>query len=189
LFREWRARGVIVYRLFVAIDLPEEIKVAIRSLRVPISGVKWVAEAQLHLTLRFIGDADDNFFAKIATSLSGIVAAPFSLALMGVGVFPLKRDPKVLWVGITRSEALLNLQDDIERVLFQSGLEPEVRPFSPHITIARLKEAPKALLAPFLQKNSGFSTAFFSITEFALYSSTLTPQGAHHRQEAVFSLQ
>jgi RNA 2',3'-cyclic 3'-phosphodiesterase len=172
----------------VAIDLPEEIKGVIRSLRCPISGAKWVAEAQLHLTLRFIGDADDDLLHSITTSLSGIMAAPFSLAMKGVGCFPPKRDPKVLWVGVEKNEALFNLQNAVEKALCQSGLEPEIRPFSPHITIARLKESPAALLTPFLQNNNSFATPFFPVSEFILYSSTLSPQGAIHRQEVLFPL-
>jgi len=177
-----------VHRLFVAIDLPDEIKVAIRFLRCSISGAKWVSEAQLHLTLRFIGDADDDLFARITTSLAGIKAAPFPLAMMGVGCFPPRRRPKVLWVGVDKNEALLNLQNIVEKALLQSGLEPEPRPFSPHITIARLKEVSAARLVPYLQKNSRFATPLFLVTEFILYSSTLTPQGAIHRQEAVIPL-
>jgi 2'-5' RNA ligase len=177
-----------VYRLFVAIDLPEEIKAAVRSLRCAIPGAKWVAEEQLHLTLRFIGDADDKLLKTFVAALSGIVAAPFSLAMKGVGCFPPKRDPKILWVGIDRSDALLSVQNDIEKVLVRNGLEPDGRPFSPHITIARLKETPAALLAPFLLNNNRFATPFFPVTEFILYSSTLTPQGAIHRREARFSL-
>jgi RNA 2',3'-cyclic 3'-phosphodiesterase len=177
-----------VHRLFVAIDLPEDIKKAICALRCPISGAKWVDEAQFHLTLRFIGDADDDLLHRITTVLSGIMAAPFSLAMMGVGCFPPKRNPKVLWVGIGKNEALFNLQDAVEKVLLQSGLEPEIRSFSPHITIARLKETSAVLLAPFLQKNNGFTTPKFPVTEFILYSSTLAPQGAIHRQVALFPL-
>ncbi|MDD2337986.1 MAG: RNA 2',3'-cyclic phosphodiesterase [Geobacteraceae bacterium] len=177
-----------MHRLFVAIDLPEKIKLAIHSLRCPISGAKWVAEEQLHLTLRFIGDADDDLLNRIATRLSCITAAPFSLAMMGVGCFPPKRDPKVLWVGVAKNEALLKVQYAVEKALLTCGLEPEIRSFSPHITIARLKQTSAVLLAPFLQKNNCFSTPFFPVTEFILYSSTLALQGAIHRQEALFPL-
>jgi len=177
-----------VHRLFVAIDLPEDIKLAIGSLRCPLPGAKWVAEAQIHLTFRFIGDVDDELSKMIVASLSGIVAAPFSLAIQGVGCFPPKRDPKVLWVGADGSSELLDLQSAIEKALVRNGLEPEGRPFSPHITIARLKETPAALVAPFLRKHDRFATRSFPVTQFVLYSSTLTPQGAIHRQEALFPL-
>jgi 2'-5' RNA ligase len=177
-----------VYRLFVAIDLPEETKEAISTLRNPLRGARWVEAAQLHLTLRFIGDADDVLFNKIRNNLSGITMPPFSLALRGVGYFPPKRDPKVLWAGVDRSAPLLNLQNLVEKELLRSGIEPERRSFSPHITIARLKETPASMIAPFLQNNSLFAAPSFSVTEFILYSSTLTSQGAIHRQEAIYPL-
>jgi RNA 2',3'-cyclic 3'-phosphodiesterase len=177
-----------VYRLFVAIDLPEETKEAISALRNPLRGVRWVDAAHLHLTLRFIGDADNTLFNKIRNNLSGISVPPFSLLLRGVGYFPPKRDPKVLWVGVDRSAALLDLQSLVEKELLQSGVEPERRSFSPHITIARLKETPASVIAPFLQNNSLFVAPSFSVTEFILYSSTLTSQGAIHRQEALYPL-
>ncbi|MGA7828902.1 MAG: RNA 2',3'-cyclic phosphodiesterase [Geobacteraceae bacterium] len=175
-------------RLFVAIDLPEEIKSAVSSLRYPKSEAKWVAEDQLHLTLRFIGDVDDDLIESIVTGLSGIAAAPFFLVLKGVGCFPSKREPRVLWVGIGSSDALFALQADIEKVLVLNGSVPDRRPFFPHITIARLKEVSAARIAPFLQKNSQFATGSFPVTEFILYSSTLTQQGAIHREIASFPL-
>lgn len=177
-----------MHRLFIAIDLPEETRLAVGSLRCPLPGAKWVAEAQIHLTLRFIGDVEDKLLETIVAALSGIVAVPFSLAIQGVGCFPPKRDPKVLWVGVGGSSTLFGLQGDIEKALVRNGLAPESRPFAPHITIARLKETPAARVAPFLQQNARFSTRSFPVTEFVLYSSTLTAQGAIHRQEALFPL-
>ena len=177
-----------MHRMFVAIDLPEEIKLAINSLHCPLPGAKWVAEEQIHLTLRFIGDVDDALLKMIVASLSGIVAAPFSLAIQGVGCFPPKRDPRVLWVGVAGSSALLGLQRDIEMALVRNGLEPEGRPFFPHITIARLKETPAARVAPFLRQHARIATRSFPVTQFVLYSSTLIPQGAIHHREALFPL-
>lgn len=177
-----------MHRLFVAIDPPEEIKRVIGSLRCPLPGAKWVAEAQIHVTLRFIGDVDDKLVKVVIESLSGIEAAPFSLAMQGVGCFPPKRDPKVLWVGVDGSSALFGLQCAIEKALVRIGVPPEGRPFTPHLTIARLKETPAARVAPFLRQYARFSTRFFPVTQFLLYSSTLTPQGAIHRQEALFPL-
>lgn len=177
-----------MHRLFVAIDLPEEIKLAIGSLHCPLPGAKWVAGEQIHLTLRFVGDVDDKLLKMIVASLSGIVAAPFSLAIQGVGCFPPKRDPKVLWVGVGGSSALLGLQSAIEKAFVRIGLEAEGRPFFPHITIARLKDTPAARAAPFLRQHAGFATHSFPVTQFVLYASTLTPQGAIHRQEALFPL-
>lgn len=177
-----------MYRLFVAIDLPEEARSAIRDLQRPIPGGKWVDMAQFHLTLRFIGDADESLFARIRDELAGIASPSFSLSLRGVGCFPPKRDPRVLWVGIDRSEGLLGLRNLVEASLVRSGLEPEERSFSPHITIARLRGVKLAALSPFLRDHERFSVQPFPVSEFILYSSTLTPRGAIHRKEAVYPL-
>ncbi|MRR05523.1 MAG: RNA 2',3'-cyclic phosphodiesterase [Deltaproteobacteria bacterium] len=177
-----------MYRLFVAIDLSAEAKEAIFALRTPLPGAKWVAADQLHVTLRFIGDADEVLFHKIRDTLAGIIVPSFSLNLRGVGYFPPKRDPRVLWVGLERNENLLVLRNLVEKALLACGLEPEGRSFSPHITIARLKDVSKAVISPFLHKNALFATPSFLVEEFVLYSSTLAPQGATHRQEALYPL-
>lgn len=175
-------------RLFVAIDLPAEVKETICGLRTRLPGVKWLGSEQHHLTLRFIGDADQALYSRIRTNLSAVSTPSFFLSLRGVGCFPPKRDPRVLWVGVDRSEALLDLRNQVEKALLLSGLEPEGRSFSPHITIARLREAPASVLEPFLRDNALFAPSPFPVAEFILYSSILAPQGAIHRREAVYPL-
>ncbi|HOP39512.1 MAG TPA: RNA 2',3'-cyclic phosphodiesterase [Geobacteraceae bacterium] len=177
-----------MYRLFVAIDLPEDVRAEIRDLQRVIPGVKWVDMAQFHLTLRFIGDADEALFDRIRDELSGIKSPPFSLSLRGVGYFPPKRDPRVLWVGIDRSETLFGLRNLVEKALVRSGIEPEGRSFSPHITIARIKGAKVSPLSALLRDHERFAVQPFPVSEFILYSSTLRPQGAIHRKEAVYPL-
>jgi 2'-5' RNA ligase len=76
----------------------------------------------------------------------------------------------------------------VEKALLACSLEPESRSFSPHITIARLKEVSTVVVFPFLQKNALFATSSFPVEQFVLYSSTLAPQGATHRQEALYPL-
>jgi 2'-5' RNA ligase len=178
----------MMYRLFVAIDLPSEAKEAILGIRSRLPGVKWVEPEQLHLTLRFIGDADQTLYNSIGENLSGIMAAPFSLTLRGVGYFPPKRDPRILWVGSDKNTALHNLRNLVEKALLQSGLEPEGRSFSPHITIARLKGMPASVLSSLLHDNALFTVSPFQVSEFILYSSILTPQGAIHRREGAYPL-
>jgi 2'-5' RNA ligase len=177
-----------MYRLFVAVDLTENAREAVCGICTGIPGVRWVDGSQLHLTLRFIGDADDSLFGRMRKELADIAAAPFSLILRGVGCFPPRRDPRVLWVGVERSEDLLSLQRRIEEALERCGIEPESRGFSPHITLARLKGMPLSGVVPFLEKNRLFMTTPVQISEFHLYSSTLAPRGAIHRREASYPL-
>lgn len=177
------------YRLFAAVDLPDEAREAVGRICTGIPGVKWLDATQLHLTLRFIGDADPSLFQRIRQELAGVEAIPFELSLRGVGRFPPKRDPRVLWVGVDRSEPLLRLQQAVEQALEKCGLEPEGREFSPHITLARLRDVPWAPVAAFLERNRLFSTPPFPVSRFHLYSSTLTPRGAIHRREASYPLE
>jgi 2'-5' RNA ligase len=178
-----------MYRLFVAIDLTEDAKEAISCIRGGIPGVKWIDMAHLHLTLRFIGDTDDAMLRGIREELAGVKSPSFSLAPRGVGHFPPKRDPRVLWVGIDRNEALSSLQRLVEKALVKCGLEPEPREFNPHITLARLKDTPLSRITPFLEKNRLFSSPPVPVKEFRLYASVLSPRGAVHNRLVSYPLQ
>jgi RNA 2',3'-cyclic 3'-phosphodiesterase len=177
-----------MHRLFVAVDLPEETKMAVSRICTGVPGAKWVDPSQIHLTLRFIGGVDDTLFERMRSDLSGIVSSPFTLVVGGVGRFPQKRDPQVLWVGLERNDALVRLRDLVEQAVVKCGLEPEGRGFSPHITVARLNNPQLSSVAAFLEKNSRFAVSPVHITEFHLYSSTLTPRGAIHRRESTYQL-
>ncbi len=178
-----------MHRLFVAIDLPESVKNSIKSVCGSLPDARWVDVRQLHLTLRFIGEVDDGTFDSIKSSLAEITENRFSLTLQGVGYFPPKRAPRVLWVGIDGNETLIRLADEVEQVLVREcRVEPERRKFSPHITIARFRETSLSKIADYLARNSSFRTETFPVDAFYLYSSTLTPKGAIHQREAVYPL-
>jgi RNA 2',3'-cyclic 3'-phosphodiesterase len=177
-----------MHRLFVAVDLPEQVKDSISAVCTGLPGAKWVTMNQLHLTLRFIGEVETDLFNTIRKTLGRTEESSFRLTLRGVGCFPSRKAPRVIWVGIDKNAALIRLADKIEQCLVENGLEPEQRSFSPHITIARLKEISPHKAADYLDKNSLFNTDAFPVEEFYLYSSTLTPQGAVHRKEATYPL-
>ncbi len=175
-------------RLFIAVDLPEQVRESIRAICNDLPEAKWVDLNQLHLTLRFIGEVENGLLLTIREALSGVRGNAFSLTLQGVGCFPQKKSPRVLWVGIDRNDTLNRLACHIEQVLVKIGLEPEQRSFSPHITIARFKDISPHKAADYLAKNSLFKTGSFPVEAFYLYSSTLTPKGAVHRREATYPL-
>jgi 2'-5' RNA ligase len=178
-----------MYRLFVAVDLPETVKKSIKDICTGLPDARWVDIQQLHLTLRFIGEADERLFNAINTCLAEISETTFTLALQGVGCFPPKRPPRVLWIGIEKNETLIRLAEKTEIALVEkTGIEPEQRKFSPHITIARFRESSPAKVADYLARNSSFRTETFRVEAFHLYSSTLTPAGAQHRCEASYIL-
>ncbi|HEX3020016.1 MAG TPA: RNA 2',3'-cyclic phosphodiesterase [Chitinispirillaceae bacterium] len=176
-------------RLFVAIDIPERIKDDISSTYMAIPGTRWVDDAQLHITLRFIGEVDNNITEKITHSLNATIIPPFNLILKGVGHFPPRKIPRILWVGISDNPELIRLQNKIENSIISTGIQPDTRKFHPHITIARLNAAPEEKIAMFLSANSLFKTEPFEVSQFHLYSSHLKKDGAYHEILQSYRLQ
>ncbi|MBC8318984.1 MAG: RNA 2',3'-cyclic phosphodiesterase [Desulfobulbaceae bacterium] len=178
-----------MYRLFVAIDLPEDVKKNLSSLCYGLPGAKWVDMEQVHLTLRFIGEVDGGIFRDIRAVLEDIEAEGFNLQIKGLGCFPPRKDPRVLWAGIESSGEMLGLKKKIDSRLMRVGIEPEKRKFSPHITLARFRQKPSLQrVADFLSGNGLFSLPLFPVTHFHLYSSVLTPKGALHQIETSYPL-
>ncbi len=175
-------------RLFAAIPLPRDIRERLVSLRGGLKGAKWVQPENLHLTLRFIGEVRNDVASDLDFALSGIKAPAFELALDGVGTFGRGKRPHALWAGVEKSEPLAALQAKVESVLVRAGLEPEERKFSPHITLARLKDASRARAGQFVACHAAFHAGPFAIERFALYSSFLSSQSAIHIEEASYPL-
>ncbi len=175
-------------RLFVAIDFPEPIKNELNGISYGLPGARWVPQDQLHLTVRFIGEVDGGLFHDIRSELEQVKADGFPLTLKGLGHFPPRKNPRVLWVGMEKSEPLLALRKKIDGALAGCGITPEKRKFSPHITLARLKKTPINRVTQFLAGNALFSLPEFPVTRFYLYSSVLTPKGAVHTVEAEYEL-
>ena len=97
-------------RLFIALDLPERIVDDIMATYMAIPGARWVPEEQLHLTLRFIGDVPGDVDERIRNALRAVTGPSLSLTMKGVGFFPPRKEPRILWVGLSESEELLRLQ-------------------------------------------------------------------------------
>ncbi len=176
-------------RLFVAVDLPDAVKNRLETLRAPVPGARWVSRDQMHLTLFFIGETER--LSDVKAALQPVRAAPFDLLLSGVGRFPpgSRRPPRVLWAGFAPQPALLALQAQVAAALTALGFPPENRPYSPHLTLARVK-AENTLPAAerFLEAHAGFRAGPVRVEAFALYASDLTPQGARYTQQAVYPL-
>lgn len=173
-------------RLFVAVDLPPLLKAELDRLQEGLPGARWVSPDQLHLTLRFIGEVDAATMARLIAALREVCSPSFTLSLKGIGHFG--RPARVLWVGLCASPELVELHHRISRALAECGLPPEERPFSPHITLARFREPPTSRLATFEGRYRDYTSPPFAISEFVLYSSRLTPQGAVHTREAAYPL-
>lgn len=176
-------------RLFVAVNLPAEERrrawdaaEPLRSARLP---VRWVGEDALHLTLRFLGEVGEDRVAPIAEALRGAVggARSFAVTLGGVGAFPSVARPRVVWLGVERHPALELLANDVELALQAFAFEPELRPFSPHLTLGRVERGARpAVFRDFARLAEAISYEGMTTVESVdLMRSTLGPHGAAYR--------
>jgi 2'-5' RNA ligase len=174
-------------RLFVAIDLPQEtVRELVRIQPQPGNGLRLTRPDQMHLTLHFLGEADLSAACNV---LQMVAAPPFSLVMEGVGTFGSNRRGLVLWAGIRNVPPLQSLHAALGEALQLIGYQPESRPFAPHITLARCApDVPRKIIDDFLCRNAGFALPEFPVSEFVLYSSTLSSQGSVYRREKVFPL-
>ncbi len=181
------ATGEQAIRSFVAIELPTEVRLTLADiqarLRVASGGISWVAPEGVHLTLRFLGSVPASTVEHIGAALTTLErAAPFALALGGLGAFPHWRAPRVIWMGLAGDlPALAALQSQVEDALTPLGFRPEPRPYSPHLTLGRVRNGvrPESLrpLAQAAQELAVASTPFRA-SRVTLFQSTLTPAGA-----------
>lgn len=179
-------------RLFVAVDIPDDIKKRLTSLQTPIPTARWVKPEQTHLTLRFIGDGIPEEQGKAVQSvLADVAVSPFDLTVRGVGRFPPgnRKPPRVLWVGIENQPVLTDLHHQVETALHSLGFSLDLKGFSPHLTLARLKTyQPMKEVDTFLTRHAEFEAGSFTVSRFVLYSSVLSPQGSKYTAVAVYDL-
>ena len=174
-------------RLFAALALPPALRTTLALLKSGLPGARWIGPEELHLTLRFIGEVDGHGEADVASALQMVRAKSFAVSLEGIGQFGDKK-PHALWAGVKPVEPLLRLVAKIEQMLQRTGLPAETRRYTPHVTLARLRDTPPSRVALYIAENNLFRAEPFTATEFVLYSSHLGRQGAHYRLEATFPL-
>jgi 2'-5' RNA ligase len=175
-------------RLFIAIDPPQEVCEQLVSLCCGLPEARWTPINQFHLTLSFIGEVDGTTFLDIRESLAELVQPSFDLRFKGVGFFPPRGAPRVVWAGVEASEPLMQLQRKITTHLRQQGIELEKRKYSPHITLARLRQTPESKIGKYLALNNLFSSSRFPVDQFTLYSSVLGRKRASHIPEQEYFL-
>jgi RNA 2',3'-cyclic 3'-phosphodiesterase len=174
-------------RLFTAISIPEDISNSVFELSSGLPDVRSTLPENIHLTLNFIGDANPNQFLDITESLYEVGAEPFSIHLEHISFFD-HSSSGVLYVGVSQSKELLDLQKKIHSNLIRLNLKIQKRTYTPHVTFARFKEVQPKNLFHFLQEYSNFSTAPFVVDGFHLYSSVLKPQGSVYTIENSYPL-
>jgi len=175
-------------RLFVAIDLPESTRQLLASLDPHVRGVRWIDPAQMHLTLAFFDDVADDTELALREKLGAIKFGAFFLPITGVGTFSAKGAPKIIWIGVGKAHPhLFQIHKRVHEAALAAGLEPELRPWHPHITIARCRDVAPQSLRRFLQSNAELDAGMIRVEAFYLYSSKLTTAGPIHTHELTVS--
>lgn len=174
-------------RLFIAIDMPENAKTALRlaqdALRADLPGAKWVESGGMHLTLKFLGAVEDNAVDDIAAVLEEAIQGKqaFDFSVRGLGGFPTNTRPRVVWAGIDDGGHAAELAKPVERSMEWLGFKPEDRPFRPHVTLARIK-IPRRLARSDLLVSVGQTLEVDNLRAegIVLFESHLSPQGARY---------
>ncbi len=175
-------------RLFVAIDLPEALKVRLSGLCCGLPGVRWERDAQFHLTLHFVGEVEGPVARRVTEALHGVRCDPFELSLQGVGHFPPRGAPRILWAGVAASDELVQLHDQVERVLRRAGLPGEERRFFPHVSLGRLSGVPLGRVLGWMEQHLAFLSEPFGVSDVVLFRSRLGAGGAQYSVQSAYPL-
>ncbi|WP_421990176.1 RNA 2',3'-cyclic phosphodiesterase [Roseococcus sp.] len=175
-------------RLFVALDLPQEVKIRLSAMCGGIPGVRWVKPENYHLTLRFIGEVPGYMAEELDIALASIRAKPFELSLSGLGTFEKSGRVQSLHVAAERTPGLAHLQAKIETAMQRAGLPPERKKFAPHVTLARSDGSSLNKLAGFVQAHNLFRSEPVMVEHFVLFSSRLGKEQAVYTPEVEYAL-
>lgn len=179
-------------RLFVAIEIDQEIRNRIAEfiaqLKPRVANARWVRPEGLHITLKFLGNVTEEKVLPIERALQPIQAAKFPITVQNVGIFPSPKSPRVLWLGIDAGLELVHLAERVDEKMSSCGFEREKRPFSPHVTLARLAERGKKPDLNFLVSGPKPTFGTMMAKHFHLYESKLGPQGSRYSKLATFAL-
>ena len=184
-------------RAFVAVPVEDPVVkrrlAGARSLVPPLPGLRWIPESQLHFTLKFLGEIEEERVAAAKAAASAVSrartegpgpAVPFRLGLEGLGAFPPRGPARVLWAGCSEgADALSALASAVEAAFTAEGFCREERPFSPHLTLARVKDPDAGRrLARALAAVPPEPFGVVSVSSLVLFQSELTPRGAEHSE-------
>jgi 2'-5' RNA ligase len=179
-------------RLFVALDIPDAVRRALRELMARLkpecSDARWIRPEGIHITLKFLGESDEWKLDSIKSALSPLHSdRPLELDFRSIGFFPNEFHPRVIWCGVKASSNLTQLASDVDRALQPLGFPAESRAFTPHLTLARF-DSHKGLDTLVRATNDLKSYDFGSArqSEFYLYQSFLKPGGAEYIRLATF---
>ncbi|MDH3742555.1 MAG: RNA 2',3'-cyclic phosphodiesterase [Hyphomicrobiales bacterium] len=175
-------------RLFTGLELPPDLAVGLELMKGGIPGARWIDTDAFHITLRFVGDVSDDIADDLDRELSGLRLDPFELRLKGAGYFGGTK-PRTLFMKVAASDALERLHNAHERTCQIIGLQPEARNFTPHVTLARLKNPPLDALNDFVSRQSMYASRAFEVTRFVLFSARPGRGGGPYVHERTYDLE
>jgi 2'-5' RNA ligase len=174
-------------RLFTGVEIPADVGQSLSMLRGGLPGARWVTPENYHLTLRFIGDVDDIIAHEVASMLGRVKRGAFELHFEGLTSFG-GRKPRAVVATVAPAQTLLEVQSEHERLMQRIGLEPEGRKYTPHVTLARLRDSSSRAVAEYLSARGYFRTAAFRVSRFVLFSSRASVGGGPYVVEASYPL-
>lgn len=184
-------------RSFLAFELPPDIKEILSRVSEEMRGfpvdVRWVPTDNIHLTMVFLGNIPEDNITRIEQSVSNVCkeAGAFSVRLSGVGVFPNRRRPSVLWAGLDGEiERMGELRDALQKALAPLGIKEETRGFAPHLTLGRFKKGPprREQVERLLSEYESLSSPVCTMDKLKLFRSQLRPGGAVYTELKTWSL-
>ena len=174
-------------RLFTGIEVPRSIGQSLAMMRGGLPGARWIDPENYHLTLRFIGDIDDALAHEIAGVLRRVHRQAFELRLDGLTSFG-GRKPRAVVAAAAPAAPLIELQAEHDRLLQRLGLEPEGRKYTPHVTLARLRDSSSHQVAEYLAARGHYRSLSFAVARFVLFSSRASVGGGPYIVEEDYPL-
>lgn len=176
-------------RAFIAVEIDnltkQKISKLISDLKKSNTDAKWITENQMHLTLKFLGNIDENKVGDISNALSEITDnfSAFAINLSSLGAFPGMNHPRVVWLGVNKGAgSLIKLNEKIETAMEKTGFKKESRKFEPHLTLARIRTSKNISNLIKLINGASFPAQNDAqIDKLVLFQSTLTPKGALYK--------
>jgi RNA 2',3'-cyclic 3'-phosphodiesterase len=174
-------------RIFTGLEIPAEVANALAMMRGGLPGARWIDPENYHVTLRFIGDVDDVVAREVAYLLGRVRRTEFELRFESLSSFGGRR-PRAVVAALAQTPALMELQAEHERLMQRVGLEPEGRKFTPHVTLARLRDSSSRQVADYLSVRAMIAPLSFKVSRFVLFSSRAAVGGGPYIVEAAYPL-
>lgn len=164
-------------RIFIAVPLPDAVKSTLKNLQASADNIRWQPPRQLHITLKFLGAISEEDLQLLKSELADLSQPSFALRLSQWGTFPEKGQPSVIWVGVEPGQKITALHEKVENICSALGFDADERPFVPHITLGRPKNATRKQVSSIMRDPEPVE---FLIRHFGIYKSELSPEGARH---------